>query len=322
MSCTRCPISHEIGYAGKRSSRFYRGPVRKPTIMKHILIQLDTDPHPSTFDRVVAVDAGADHIFSYGGVTAENVEPLVHGAIFTRNPSDLMHTAIFVGGSHVPSGEAVYERVKKTLFGPFSVSVMMDSNGSNTTAAATVLCAMKHLDLSQTSALVLAGTGPVGYRVAQLLLSQGATVSLASRSLDRSREACQRLMALHPDAKLTPSESTTAAGMQAATEGVQLVVAAGAAGASLINAEQLQSISTLKLAIDLNAVAPAGIAGVEVMDKAKDRGGVLTYGAIGVGGTKMKIHHAAVRRLFEANDRRFDTAAIFELGNHLLMPAH
>lgn len=289
--------------------------------MKHILIQLDTDQHPSTFDRVVAVDAGADHIFSYGGVTADNVEPLVHGAIFTRNPSDLMHTAIFVGGSHVPSGEAVYERVKKTLFGPFSVSVMMDSNGSNTTAAATVLCAMKHMDLSQTSALVLAGTGPVGYRVAQLLLSQGAIVSLASRSLDRSREACQRLSALHPNAKLTPCESTTAAGMQAATEGVQLVVAAGAAGAALINAEQLQSISTLKLAIDLNAVAPAGIAGVEVMDKAKDRGGVLTYGAIGVGGTKMKIHHAAVRRLFEANDRRFDTTAIFELGNHLLMPA-
>lgn len=288
--------------------------------MKNILIQLDTDSHPSTFDRVVAVDAGADHIFSYGGVTADNVEPLVHGAIFTRNPSDLTHTAIFVGGSHVPTGEAVYERVKKTLFGPFSVSVMMDSNGSNTTAAATVLCAMKHLDLSQTSALVLAGTGPVGYRVAQLLLSQGATVSLASRSLDRSREACQRLAVLYPEAKLTPCESTTAAGLKSATEGIQLLVAAGAAGVSLIDADQWQSIGTLKLAIDLNAVAPAGIPGVEVMDKAKERGDVLTYGAIGVGGTKMKIHHAAVRRLFEGNDRRFDTSAIFELGRHLLMP--
>ena len=27
-----------------------------------ILLQLDTDPLPSVFDRVVAVDAGADHV--------------------------------------------------------------------------------------------------------------------------------------------------------------------------------------------------------------------------------------------------------------------
>ena len=52
----------------------------KPTI----LIQLDTDAHPSVFDRVVAVDSGAAHVLSYGGVTPENVMALVHGAIFTR----------------------------------------------------------------------------------------------------------------------------------------------------------------------------------------------------------------------------------------------
>jgi hypothetical protein len=154
--------------------------------MKKILIQLDTDALPSTFDRVVAVDAGVDELFSYGGVTPENVETLVHGAIFTRKPSDLLNTAIFVGGSNVAAGEALLKGVKKSLFGPFKVSVMMDSNGSNTTAAATVIAAAKHLDLSNTTALVLAGTGPVGCRVAQLLISQGATVRLASRSLDRS----------------------------------------------------------------------------------------------------------------------------------------
>lgn len=285
--------------------------------MKSILIQLDTDPLPSTFDRVVAVDSGAEEIFSYGGVTPDNVEPLVHGAIFTRSPSDLMNTAIFVGGSHVPSGEAVYEKVKKTLFGPFSVSVMMDSNGSNTTSAATVLCAMKHLQLSQTSALVLAGTGPVGFRVAQLLLGQGAKVALASRSLERSQEACQRLAKLVPGANLTACESASAEGMRSATKGVELVVAAGAAGVSLITAEQLKAITTLKLAIDLNAVDPAGIAGVGVQDKAKDRNGVTCYGAIGVGGTKMKIHRATVHRLFESNDHRFDTTAIFELAQQM-----
>lgn len=285
--------------------------------MKKIFIQLDTDPLPSTFDRVVAVDAGADELFSYGGVTPENVESLVHGAIFTRRPSDLMHTAIFVGGSNVAAGEALYQKVLKTLFGPFSVSVMMDSNGSNTTAVATVLAAARHLELTKKTAVVLAGTGPVGCRVAQLLLSQGATVRLASRSLEKSRATCEMLAKVVDTAKLTPCESATPDGMAAATSGVQLVVAAGAAGVQLISAEQLSAISTLKLAIDLNAIAPAGIAGLEVMDKAKDRSGRLCYGAVGVGGTKMKIHHACIHSLFESNNQRLDTSAIFELGRSL-----
>ena len=109
--------------------------------MKTILIQLDTDTFPSTFDRVVAIDAGVDQIFSYGGATPENVESLVHGAIFTRKPSDLMHTAIFIGGGNVALGEAMLTAVQRALFGPFKVSIMMDSNGSNTTAAATVMAA-------------------------------------------------------------------------------------------------------------------------------------------------------------------------------------
>lgn len=285
--------------------------------MKTILIQLDTDPLPSTFDRVVAVDAGVDQIFSYGGVTPQNVESLVHGAMFTRKPSDLTYTAIFIGGSNVAAGEELLDAVTKTLFGPFRVSVMMDSNGSNTTAAATVMAAARHLDLSTTTAVVLAGTGPVGCRVAQLLLSQGATVRLGSRSLDRSKATCEMLSKVVDTTKLTGHETQSEAGLAAACKDVELVVAAGAAKSRLISAAQLKAITTLKLAIDLNAVAPAGIEGVEVMDKAKERGTVHTYGAIGVGGLKMKIHDAAVQSLFQANDRIVDTFATFELAQSL-----
>ena len=56
---------------------------------RKILIQLDTDAQPSVFDRVVAIDAGADEVFSYGGVRPEQVQALVHGAIFTRGSKDL-----------------------------------------------------------------------------------------------------------------------------------------------------------------------------------------------------------------------------------------
>ena len=285
--------------------------------MKTILIQLDTDPLPSTFDRVVAVDAGVDQLFSYGGVTPENVESLVHGAMFTRKPSDLKNTAIFVGGSNVAAGETLLKAVKKTLFDPFRVSVMMDSNGSNTTAAATVLAAAKHLDLSRTTAVVLGGTGPVGCRVAQLLLNHGATVRLASRSLERSKATCDMLSKIVTTGTLTSHESQSEAGLNEACHNVDLVVAAGAAKTRLITASQLSAISTLKVAIDLNAVDPSGIEGVGVMDKARDQNGVVLYGAIGVGGTKMKIHLAAIQSLFQANNGVLETTAIYELGKSL-----
>ena len=69
--------------------------------MKSILIQLDTDSHPSTFDRVVAVDSDVEQLFSYGDVTPENVTGLVHGAMFTRGPEDLKNTAIFLSLIHI-----------------------------------------------------------------------------------------------------------------------------------------------------------------------------------------------------------------------------
>ena len=40
---------------------------------QRILLQLDTDPQPSTFDAVVAVDAGADVLLRHGGVTVEDL---------------------------------------------------------------------------------------------------------------------------------------------------------------------------------------------------------------------------------------------------------
>ncbi len=45
-----------------------------------ILIQLDTDPHCSAFDAVVALDAGVQHLLSYSGVEPSGVRDLVHGA--------------------------------------------------------------------------------------------------------------------------------------------------------------------------------------------------------------------------------------------------
>ena len=298
--------------------RFVCGPLFCDELlaMKRILIQLDTDERPSSFDRVVAVDAGVDELFSYGGITAENVEGLIHGAIFTRGPKDLHNTAVFVGGSDTGSGESVMAKVQKTFFGPMRVSSMMDSNGCNTTAAAAVLAAARHVDLSTSSATVFGGTGPVGQRAAQLLAAEGSRVRLVSRSADRASDVCDRVRSTLSSGSVEAVGASGEVELLAATEGCDVLIAAGAAGVHFLS-EQALADTSLKVAIDLNAVPPAGLDGIGVTDKASDVGGTICYGAIGVGGTKMKIHKAAIEKLFAQNDLVLDTAAIFELGQKL-----
>jgi hypothetical protein len=135
--------------------------------VRTLLLHLDSSPHPSAFDRIVALDAGADEVLSYGAVTEDAVRDLVHGAIFTRGPKDLHHTAIFIGGTEMASGERLLAAVRAAFFGPMRVSVMLDANGSNTTAVAAVAKLQRAVGaLAGRRAVVTASTGPVGMRAA------------------------------------------------------------------------------------------------------------------------------------------------------------
>jgi hypothetical protein len=282
---------------------------------KSILIQLDSDPHPSVFDRVVAIDAGADEVFSYGGVKPEHVRDLVHGAIFTRGPRDLARTALFIGGSDVSAGEKLLAEALKHMLPNFGlrVSVLLDANGANPTAAAAVRAAGQQLDLASARALVLGGTGPVGQRVALLLAGQGAQVTVGSRQLARATAVADAIRARVSAAQLEPRAVASSDDLHAALPGKNLVVAAGAAGVVLFPRSARQACPTLRVAIDLNAVPPLGIEGVNATDKGVERDGVIAYGALGVGDTKMKIHKAAVARLFERNDQVLDAEQVYAL---------
>lgn len=289
-------------------------PASKPSI----LIQLDGDPQPSVFDGVVAVDAGVSHLFRHGGVQLEQVRDLVYGALFTRGGADLARTAIFVGGSNVAAGEALLSEVTKSFFAHFRVSVLFDANGCNTTAAAAVLAALEGAggDLNGARTAVLAGTGPVGQRVARLLSRLGARVALGSRRLDRAQAAVETLTQA-TGGVFTPFATADEAGLAGGLAGAQVVVAAGASGVGLLPERVRQSLPDLKVAIDLNAVPPLGIEGVAATDKGVDRGGVRAWGALGVGGTKMKIHKRAIQELFTSNDKVLDAEEILEIGRAL-----
>jgi hypothetical protein len=282
-----------------------------------ILVQLDSDTHPSVFDSVVAIDSGVDQLLPFGGVAPEQVQGLVHGTIFTRGPADLKNTAVFVGGADVALGEQLLAAVTDSFFGPMRVSVMIDSNGANTTAAAAVLAAGRHLDLKSATVLVLPGTGPVGQRAVRLLAREGATVRVGSRRKERSADVCRSVEEQVEGANLVPCATGAPDELAAALDGVQAMIAAGAAGIELLPVDARRACTTLRVAIDLNAVPPLGIAGVEVTDKAAERDGVIAYGAIGVGGMKMKIHKAAIRRLFESNGLVLDAEAIYAIGREI-----
>jgi glutamyl-tRNA reductase len=210
------------------------------------------------------------------------------------------------------------QKVRGVFFGPVRVSVMLDSNGANTTAAAAVLLAGKHCDLSTASALVLAATGPVGSRAVRLLAAAGAKVFVASRDRARAETVCHQVVARQPEAKLVPLASGSKEQLAAALAEANVILAAGAPGVELLTAEARRSAGKLQVAIDLSAVPPLGLAGIEVTDKAKELDGALVYGAIGVGGTKMKIHKAAIQRLFAAHDQVLDAEEIYAIGQQLL----
>jgi hypothetical protein len=265
----------------------------------------------------VAVDAGAEEIFSYAGVKPEQVQGLVHGAIFTRGPKDLKSTAMFVGGSDVSAGEKLMQEALKQMLPKLGlrVSIMLDANGANTTAAAAVRAAARHLDLNNSKALVLGGTGPVGQRVARLLAREGAQVRLGSRQQARAATVCQDLLGRVSNARLQPVATSTDQELAAALEGRTLVIAAGAAGVVLLPKAARAACPGLKVAIDLNAVPPLGVEGVGVADKGVEYDGAICYGAIGVGDTKMKVHKAAVASLFESNDKVLDAEEIYQLAH-------
>jgi hypothetical protein len=288
--------------------------------VRKLLLQLDSSPHPSVFDRVVAFDGGADEVMSYGGVTPDDVRDLVHGAIFTRGPKDLRNTAIFIGGTDMAAGERILAVVRKAFFGPLRVSVMLDSNGSNTTAVAAVVKLQQAAgSIEGGRAVITAGTGPVGVRAAGLLARSGAEVVLTSRT-PRHGPLLEQIQQRFGGSvrEVGMADGSQASGV---LDGATLLLNTGPAGVCLVPRDAWSGRSGLRVAADLNAVPPFGIEGVEVADDGVDRAGVKAFGALGVGGLKMKIHKACIARLFERNDLVLDAETIADLAREIAPPA-
>lgn len=280
--------------------------------MKKLLFQFDTDPYPCVFDAVVGYDGGADHVIGHGGLNPDNVGPLVEGTIFTRAPKDKKSTAIFVGGSNLAEGQELLKAIKRKFFADFRVSVMLDSNGSNTTAAAGIAKLASSGTLSGKKAVILAGTGPVGQRAAVMLAREGAAVSLTSRVKARAEQACRDVQQRFA-VDLVPLEAKDNDARGKAILGAHIVFAAGAVGAELLEPRHWQNNPSIELMADANATPPLGIGGTDMMDRGKTYDGKIVWGAIGFGTLKLALHRACIAKLFERHDQILDAEEIYAL---------
>jgi methylenetetrahydrofolate/methylenetetrahydromethanopterin dehydrogenase (NADP+) len=289
--------------------------------VKKVLLQLDTDEHPSPFDAIVAHDADVDVLLSHERVKPDEVRGLVQDAFFTRGVDDLSTMAVWVGGRHVATGEEVLAQVQKAFFGPFRVSVMLDSNGCNTTAATTIARIAKARSLAGSHAVVL-GLGAVGLRSAVLLQNEGCEVAVAALPPDlfgddrpyhrpRGLEVAQQL-------GLEVREPADRAELEAILDGAQIVLSAGPAGVQVLRRDFWAQHPTIELLADYNAAEPLGIEGTKATDDLASYEGKLVLGALAIGGPKMKVHKACVRRLFESNDQVLDTDAVYAIAKELV----
>jgi hypothetical protein len=290
--------------------------------VKQVLLQLDTDEHPSPFDAIVAFDAGVDALLAHGNVTPELVRGLVQDAFFTRGVDDLKTMAVWVGGKRVTAGEAVFAAVQKAFFGPFKVSVMLDSNGCNTTAATTIARIAKARDLAGSRAVVL-GLGAVGLRSAVLLGDEGCEVTAAALSPDLFADdrpyRRPHGVGVAQELGLDVREPADRGELEALLDGAQIVLCSGPSGVQVLRKDFWARHDSIQLLADYNAADPLGIEGTKATDDVKDYDGKAVLGALAIGGPKMKVHKACVRRMFESNEHVLDTDAVYAIAKELLV---
>jgi hypothetical protein len=265
--------------------------------VKRILIQLDTDTHASPFDAIAAYDADVDVVIPYPGITADDLADVVQGAIFPRGPKGLANTAFWVGGSNVRDGEAVFDKAQTFFFDPFRASIMHDSDGCNTTAAAAVVRVRGAVELKGAKAAVV-GVGPVGLRTDELLRREGADVTVLTFPPDVVEGEFHRARGIGAaeQAGFEVIEPETSDELDAALEGHAVVFAAGPAGLQILRRSGWKGA---KVVVDYSAAEPVGVEGVDRNDDLAEEDGVLKLGALAVGAPKMKLQTACVQRLFD-----------------------
>ncbi len=273
----------------------------------YILHMFTPGKQMSPFDINMAADAGWQIIPSYADVSLDAVSGLTQDAIFSRGPKGVARTGIFIGGRDAVLAADMLERAKRAMVKPFVVSLMADPSGAYTTAAAMVACVEAALkkqgqELAGQRVVILGGTGPVG-RVAGVIAAQaGAEVLLSSRNgIDVAEEAA-RATGARFEVTIHGVSGGDRAAVRTSIAEADVLLACAAAGVQVVSAEDLGFAKKLKVAADVNAVPPEGIAGVGVMDDGQPLAGTAAVGigALAVGNVKYQTQQRLLVQMREA----------------------
>ena len=277
----------------------------------------DPMPNNSPFDINMALDAGFDVLMPYSNVRLENIYNLTQDVIFSRSPSGVKKTSIFIGGRDIGMAIDMLEACKSAMVPPFQVSVFADPSGAYTTAAALVACVEKVLfnrygkALAGSKALVFGGTGPVGLATGVIASLQGAeTVLVDHLSIDGANDAAKqynRRFASNLSGAVARNDEEKAALLSDA----DIVFCTAKAGIKVLSAAVLAQAGQLKVAGDVNAVPPAGIEGIGLKDfaaplqYASASTGALGVGPLAVGNVKYQLQQAMLNALLSADSPVF-----------------
>ncbi len=275
-----------------------------------ILHMLTTAKNLSPFDVNMAMDAGWVSAVPYINVEPSEVRGLVQDAIFSRSPKGLKRTGIFIGGRETKQAMDMLKLAKNSMVPPFEVSVFADPSGAFTTAAGMVAAVEKELadkfntTLEGKNVLALGGTGPVGQAAAVISAQAGANVRIIGRQLDKA----ERIAELCSN-EFGEGEISITAGADADKgeyiKTADVVFATGAAGIELLSAKLIASAPQLKVAADVNAVPPSGIAGVDAFDNGKpvagSESGAVGVGALAIGNIKYQAQSRLLKKMLESD---------------------
>lgn len=267
----------------------------------YILHMFTPGKQMSPFDINMAADAGYQLVVPYAEVGLDAIRNLTQDTIFSRGPKGVSRTGIFIGGRDALLAADMLERAQASMVKPFIVSLMADPSGAYTTAAAMVACVEGQLmaqhgcKLDGLRVVVLGGTGPVGRIAGVLAAMAGAQVQLSSRNgIDAAEEAAQET-AQRFGVTLHGVSGGDRAAIRTSVADADVILACAAAGVQVLNKDDLGVATALRVAADVNAVPPEGIAGVGVMDDGKPidgaREGAVGIGALAIGNVKYQTQH-------------------------------
>jgi len=291
-----------------------------------ILHLITAAKNASPFDVNMAIDAGFDQIIPYINVALSEVTGLTQDAIFSRSSSGIKRESIFIGGRDIDLAMDMLYTAKKAMFPPFQISAFADPSGAFTTAAAMVAKVELHLKkhfqttLEGKKVAVFGATGPVGGCVAVITANLGAEALLvAHRGLDDVRIKAESYNNRY-GTKIGYTDGATDASKQAVLNNADVVLCCAAAGLRVVTANQISQSKTLKVIADVNAVAPTGAEGVDVMaDGVLIEGTqVVGIGALAIGNLKYTTQHNLLKQMLAAEKPCYlEFMAAFEMARNL-----